>query len=232
MTGEKRMSRTFSVKGFYTFGKGLDMINTQASTAQVPTDWNNIDLDRGRANGDRRHSMVISGIWELKYFRNAPFVVRAIAGGWAISAIASMRSGTPLTVTSGNDRNFDGNGNDRPDLIGDPFLSPNRPRNQVVDMWFNPAAFNGVTSVSRSFDGTAPRNFIDGPGLKNVDMGIFREFRAGERYRLQFRAESTNAFNLVNLSSPVTSISSTTTVGKITTARPMRQVQLGLRLSF
>lgn len=232
MTGEKRMSQNFSVKGFYTFGKGLDMINTQNSTAQVPTDWNNIRLDRGRANNDRTHSLVMSGIWQLNYFRHAPFAVRAIANGWAISAIASMRSGTPLTVTAGNDRNFDGNANDRADLIGDPFLSPNRPRNEVVDQWFNPAAFNGVTQASHSFDGTSPRNFIDGPGLKNVDMGIFREFRVGERKRLQFRAESTNALNLVNLSNPGTSTGSTSTLARITTARAMRQVQMGLRLSF
>src|SRR5262249_36535274 len=150
----------------------------------------------------------------------------------ALSGIASFRSGTPLTITSGNDRNFDGNNNDRADLIGNPFLDPNRPRSQVVDQWFNPAAFSGVTQAIHSFDGTAGRNIIDGPGLKNVDMGIFREFRVSERKRLQFRGESSNALNLVNLSNPVTSVSSTSTLAKITTARTMRQVQMGLRLTF
>lgn len=232
ITGEKRMSRNFSLKGFYTFGKGLDVINTQNSTAQVATDWNNIALDRGRANNDRRHNMVISGIWELRYFRHTPLPVRLVVGGWAVSAIASFRSGSPLTITSGNDRNFDGNNIDRADLIGNPLLDPNRSRSQVVDQWFNVSAFNGVTQAIHSFDGTAGRNIIDGPGLKNVDMGIFREFQIGERKRLQFRGESTNAFNIVNLSNPGTNASSTSTFGKITTARAMRQVQMGLRLTF
>ena len=232
ITGEKRMSKNFSMKGFYTFGKGLDMINTQNSTAQVPTDWNNIRLDRGRSNFDRTHRMVFSGIWELRYFENSPSFVRAVAGGWSISAIASFISGGPLTITAGNDRNFDGNNNDRADLIGDPKLDPDRPRNQVVDQWLSLAAFNSVTQASNSFNGTAARNIVDGPGLRNFDMGIFRDFRLGERRRLQFRGEAINAFNLVSLSNPGTNSNAPATFGRITQARAMRQVQMGLRLTF
>ena len=49
--------------------------------------------------------------------------------------------------------------------------------------------------------------------------------------RLQFRGEATNAFNIVNLSNPTTGQNSST-FGQIRTARPMRQIQLGLRLTF
>ena len=70
----------------------------------------------------------------------------------------------------------------------------------------------GVTSRSHSFDGTAGRNIIDGPGSKNVDMGIFRAFRVTESKSLQFRAESTDAFNLVNLSNPGTNAGSPSTL--------------------
>jgi len=41
-----------------------------------------------------------------------------------------------------------------------------------------------------------------------------------------------NAFNMVNLSNPRTNAGSSSTFGKITTANPMRQVQLGLRFAF
>ncbi|HTS61655.1 MAG TPA: TonB-dependent receptor [Candidatus Acidoferrales bacterium] len=228
-TGSKRFSHNFSVKGFYTFSKGIDVINTQNSTTQTATDWSNILLDRGRANNDRTHSFVVSGIWELKYFGGAPVVVRALAGGWSISAISTMRSGTPLTITSGVDTNLDGNSGDRANLIGDPYLDPHRSRSDAVAAWFNTKAFG---AVQNGHDGTAGRNILDGPGLKNVDMGIFREFHPRERMRLMFRGEMTNAFNLVNLGNPGTSLSSTSTFGKITTGQPMRQVQLGLRLTF
>ncbi len=170
ITGEKRLANNFMVKGYYTFGKGLDYVNTQNSTLQTATDWNNIALDRGRANNDRRHSMVLSGVWSLNYFRNMPKAVRAVAGGWSLAAIASFRSGSPLTITSGVDNNFDGLTNDRADLVGNPFLDPNRPRNEVVAQWFNIAAFSKTTQAANSYDGTAGRNILDGPGLKNVDM--------------------------------------------------------------
>jgi hypothetical protein len=47
------------------------------------------------------------------------------------------------------------------------------------------------TQAINSFDGTAGRKIIDGPGMKNVDMGVFRAFRIIESKSLQFRAEST-----------------------------------------
>ena len=49
--------------------------------------------------------------------------------------------------------------------------------------------------------------------------------------KLQLRAEATNAFNIVNLSNPETSIDSDR-FGEIHSARNMREVQLGLRLTF
>jgi hypothetical protein len=232
VTGEKRLAHHFTAKGYYTFGKGLDAVNTQNSTLQTATDWNNILLDRGRANNDRTHSAVFSGVWDLAYFKKAPLPIRVLASGWSLDAITSFRSGTPLTITSGSDSTFDGNSNDRADLIGNPYLDPHRPRSQVVDQWFNIAAFSKTTQLKNNYDGTSGRNIIDGPGLKNVDMTIARTFRLTEKYSLQFRGEATNAFNIVNLLNPGTNANTATTFGKITTARPMRQAQLGLKLVF
>lgn len=232
ITGEKRLSTHFSAKGNYTFGKGLDYVNTQSSSLQQATNWSNIALDRGRANNDRTHSMVISGVWELDYFRTMPVVLRAIIGGWSLAGIATFRSGTPLTITAGNDVNFDGNTNDRADLIGDPHLDPGRPRDEVIAQWFNIAAFNRVTQAANGYNGTAGRNILDGPGMKNIDMTIARTFRITEKIKLQFRAEGTNAFNIVNLSNPGTNANSSSTFGRVTSARAMRQAQLGLKLVF
>lgn len=228
LTAEKRASRNFSVKGFYTFGKGLDTVNSQRSTRQTPQNFNNIRADRARTENDRTHNAVISGIWRIDYFRHAPPALRAVAGGWSLSAIASMRSGQPLTLTSGNDRNVDGNGGDRADLVGNPFLDPNRPRNQVVEKWFEPTAFAQPKQLT---DGNAARNLLDSPGRKNVELGIFRDFRLTEGKRLQFRCDMSNGLNLVNLSSPGTGQNSST-FAAIRQAQPMRQVQLGLRFVY
>ena len=48
---------------------------------------------------------------------------------------------------------------------------------------------------------------------------------------LQFRAEATNAFNLVSLSAPTANLASSLN-GKITAADSPRLIQLGLRLTF
>jgi hypothetical protein len=60
---------------------------------------------------------------------------------------------------------------------------------------------------------------------------MFRNFRILEKYVLQFRAEMTNFFNMVNLNNPNTTLSSSA-VGTIRTADTMREVQLGLRFAF
>ncbi len=140
-------------------------------------------------------------------------------------------------MTSGRDNNYDGNNNDRANLVGNPYLDPDRARADVVARWFNTAAFaqNAIGT-----DGNTARNFLDAPGFRNIDMGIFRNFALREKTTLQFRAEWTNFFNLVSLNSPGQTSSgapppatvTSPNFGQITTARDMRQLQLGLRLTF
>ena len=80
-------------------------------------------------------------------------------------------------------------------------------------------------------DGNAPRNLLDGPGYKVVDLAISRTVPVHGTARLTFRVEATNAFNLVNLGQPGNAVGSAT-FGVIRTANAMRKVQLGIRLSF
>jgi hypothetical protein len=228
MTAEKRFARNFSFKAFYTFGKSLDTAASQGDTAGEVQNMNNVAGDRGRTDFDRKHNFVLSGIWHSNYIKDWHPAARAILNGWSLSAIVSLRSGRPLTITNGSDANLDGTNNDRANLIGDPVLDPNRPRSEVVARWLNTAAF---AQVPVGTEGTAGRNIIDGPGLKNVDLGIFRDFNFTERFKLQFRAEATNALNIVNLNNPVTGRNSSQ-FGQIRDARTMREVQLGLRLTF
>ena len=72
---------------------------------------------------------------------------------------------------------------------------------------------------------------MTGPGSKNVDMGMFRNMRFTERMVLQVRGEFTNVFNLVNLSNPNGALNAAA-FGTIRSAAAMRQMQLGLRLTF
>jgi outer membrane receptor protein involved in Fe transport len=227
-TVEKRLSQRFMLKGFYTFSKSLSDLQLDNNTTNGgATDYSNLALDRGRTDFDRRNNIVVSLIWKPDYFGNMGAFMRTVFNGWTVSNIISLRSGLPINVTTGKDNNLDGTSNDRPLLIGNAVLDPGRSRNDAAAQWFNPAAFQSQTVG----DGTTPRNFLDGPGTKNVDMAIFRDFKVRERMMFQFRGEMTNAFNLVNLGTPSLTESSAT-FGRITTAGAMRVAQLGIRMVF
>jgi hypothetical protein len=81
-------------------------------------------------------------------------------------------------------------------------------------------------------DGSAGRSIVDGPGYRNVDLGVFRDFRFSARRALQIRMEATNVLNTVNLMNPGTGLNAPLTFGKIRSARDMRRIQLGARFSF
>jgi hypothetical protein len=229
VTAEKRLGRRFTAKAFYVFSKALEDVQLDNSTVNgLAEDYRNLALDRGRSDNDRRHVAVGSLIWNIDYFRGNSAVLKHILNGWEVSAIVTLQSGAPFSVTTGSDSNLDGNNNDRAMLIGNPLLDPNRGRDQTTAMWFNTAAFG---KVSNGVDGTAARNLMDKPGSKNVDGGLFRTFKFTERLAVQLRGEFTNALNIVNLGGPTTTLSSTQ-FGQIRSAGSMRQVQLGARMTF
>ena len=229
ITAEKRMSHHFLVKGFYTFAKDLEDVQLDNNTTNGGAeDYRNLALARGRSDNDRRHVMVSSLIWDLNYFGKTSPVVRSVINGWELSAIVTLESGLPFGVTRGSDVNLDGNNNDRVNVVGNPYLDPHRSRSDVSNAWFNTAAF---AAPATGTDGNLGRNVLDAPGVRNVDLGLFRNFTFREHYVLQARGELTNAFNLVNLSAPTATLSSAA-FGTIRTAGATRQVQLGLRLTF
>jgi hypothetical protein len=98
----------------------------------------------------------------------------------------------------------------------------------VIREWFNTDAF---AEPANGTDGNSPRNYIDGPGSKIIDIGLYRDFRLGGSRKLQLRMEATNAFNFVNLDNPTTNVRSGS-FGEIDEAGPMRRIQLGARFSF
>lgn len=228
LSAERRGS-IFSAKTYYTFGKALEDVDFQGGALPAVQNTNRIDLERGRASSDRAHSFVFSGIWRLEGFDPPNAIVRALVNDWTLSTIVTLQSGMPLTIVSGQDRNLDGLTTDRADLVGDPRLDSGRPREELIEQWFNTNAF---AQPAIGQDGNAARSLLDGPGYRNVDLGVSRDVRLAGEVVLQLRVESTNLFNIVNFQNPGTSLSAPATFGKIRAARDMRRIQLGARLSF
>lgn len=233
ITSSMRMSHRVSFNAFYTLSKTWSSVQLHNNTTQgLAQNYTKLYLDRGRADTDQRHVFSMSLNYKPDYFSRSHFMLRSILNGWSIAPIIKIRSGLPFTVTNGNvDANLDGQTNDRARLIGDPHID-----NPTAARWFNTAAFAqnpAVTGVAT--EGSAPRNLLDGPGYKVVDLAVSRDFNLSERFKLRFRAEGTNVFNIVNLGQPgaaVPSGATSTTFGVITSAAPMRRLQFGLRLTF
>ena len=228
ISAQHRMSHHLTFNGWYAWSKSFDSVQIDNNTAQGGVqNFNNMAGDRGRADIDMRHQAVLSLTFQPDYYTGANGFMRNVVDGWSISPIVRLQSGAPFTISNGADANLDGTNNDRAQLIGDPGIS-----NPSAAEWFNTAAFaknNPVTG--QPVDGNSPRNFLSGPGYKNVDLAIFRRFAIRERMKLEFRAEASNAFNIVNLNNPNATVG-TTNFGTITGANSMRQLQLGLRLTY
>ncbi len=234
LTGAMRFSEKLSLNGYYTFSKTLSSVQLHNNTTQgLAQNYSKLFLDKGRADTDQRHVFSMSMNFQPDFYKGENKILRGIINGWSLSPIIKLRSGRPFTVTNGNvDANLDGVATDRAQLIGDPDIS-----NPTADQWFNIAAFARnpiVTGVAT--EGNSPRNFLDGPGFRAVDLGLSRDFRFGERIKVRLRAEGTNIFNTVNLDQPNSAApanpASPGNFGRITSAKDMRRLQFGARLTF
>jgi hypothetical protein len=233
ITAVKRMSRHVTFNTFYTFSKSMNSVELLNNTTQgLAQNYSNLREERAVADTDQRHVFGASVNYQIDYYSGGSAVMRNIVNGWAISPIVRLRSGLPFSVTNGSvDANLDGNTNDRAELIGDPHIA-----DPTAAQWFNTAAFvQNKAGTGVAIDGNSGRNILYGPGYHTVDLALSRDFHLNERVRLRFRAEGTNAFNMVSYGQPgnaVPSGATSTTFGVIRTAQAMRKLQFGLRLTF
>jgi outer membrane receptor protein involved in Fe transport len=245
VTAQMRMSHGLMLYSFYTFSHTFDSVQLDNNTTQGGAeDMTNLRLERGPADFDLRHQFVSSLVWQPNYYKGQNRLQAALLHAWAFSSIINIHSGFPFTIYNGSDANLTGNATagtsgptsgERAQLVPGqrPFLSDPK-----ATEWFNTAAFKQIPATSGiSIDGNSSRNMLRGPSFRDVDLAISRSFpinRFKEGAELQFRADAYNVFNMVSLSAPsgnaITAGSST--FGEILNANSMRQLQLGLRLSF
>jgi hypothetical protein len=140
----------------------------------------------------------------------------------------NFQSGTPFSVTSGVDNSQSAVNADRADVIGNPYLAGGRSKADIIQQYFNRAAFK--VNVAGTF-GNSGRNILYGPGQENIDFGAVKTFSITERYKVQFRAEAFNLFNHANLNNPNRNVSAGT-FGTITAAGAPRVLQLALKAMF
>jgi hypothetical protein len=226
----KRFSKGLSFIGAYTWSHAL----AESSSDYVAGGGDNLeefDPETGaykherinsNADFDIRHRLTFSGTYDLPFGNGRQFgsnwnsVVDAIFGSWRMNMIATLQSGQPFTVRGANNRT--------PNRICDGNLPSNQ---RTVKMWFDYTCF-----ATADRNGNAPPNVIWGPGLINFDFGLHKEFKFGERFKLQLRGEAFNAFNRVNLIGPNLRFIASESGAELTRQRDNRSLQFGFRFFF
>jgi hypothetical protein len=223
----KRFSNSYLVDLNYSWMRSLD----DAMSVSVYNNYQNPDnlkADRALSDWHREHVFSASWVWELPGLQAWHRAAQWSLGGWQLSGLVRLSSGSPFTVLSGRDNSLTAVGRDRPDVVGDPKLPADRPRGELIARFFDGNAFRANAPGQFGNNG---RNSLIGPGLANVNAGLFKNFRFWERHQIQFRSEFFNLFNRVNLGSPNASLISPS-FGRILSADAARQIQLALKYMF
>jgi hypothetical protein len=177
----------------YTWAHGLDNMTQYRGT--LPQDSFNLKADYGSMDYDTRHNFTAVVNYDLPNTSR----LRPLLSGWSLSSLISLHTGQPFTVFSSNDTSGTGEGEQRADLIGDPFAGVSHAFNKSGVTWLNQAAF---ADPAAGLLGDSGRNAFYGPGYASVDFSVVKNTKITERVGTQFRIEMFNLFNRINLAPP------------------------------
>jgi hypothetical protein len=228
------LDRTFKqglkVNANYTFAHALD--TTWSGSSPV---WaSNSKYDYGNSGLDIRQRFVMTMNYTLPFAKSSSsHLVRLALKDWQLVGTFVASSGSPFGVTDNTHPPFSvaagvpGLTSDRPNRVPGESLTVS---NRSLDKWFNTEAFAVQTAGTA---GTAAKNLMHGPGSRNSDLALHKNFELTEGVQMQFRAEAFNFANLHNWGNPGSNISDPSTLGVISSTNGSpRNLQLALKLMF
>lgn len=222
VTLEHRIANNFTLLTNYTWSKcltgGTDVGDLGGNTFQNPYDPG---ADRSYCGEDIRNNFVTSLV--ARSTAKGGRLKRTLLGGWQLAPIVTVTSGQRVTPTTGTDASLTGVGEDRPNLIGDPYVH-GQPRKYSL----NPASF--AKNAPGTYGDTLPYEFV-GPPYVDFDTAVSRFFTFPESTQLEWRTECFNCFNHPNLLAPNAALNSSL-FGQITSADPPRILQFSLKIDF
>jgi hypothetical protein len=265
----RRFSAGLYFQANYTFSKNLtNAIGTSQTLVEPYLDINNKSLEKQRADYDLTHVFNFNSIYELPFGRGKKFLsgsnglVDRLVGGWQISTIFTLTSGSPITFTDtrGTLNRTGRSARQTPNSTLD--------TNQIRDLvgfydtpcglfYINPAVLNinlttcagsgrasegfGTTpfagqaffSVQPGQTGNLQRSIVDAPNYWNLDASLIKNIKINEGTKLQLRMEAFNAFNNVNFFPAGQVLDITSTnFGRLTQTTGARVMQFAARFEF
>lgn len=211
-TLEKRFSAGFQFSVAYALSKNTGWVGF--------TNYDDYRQAYGYSPNDRRHRLILTGVWTMPEFPGDSRLLRSMLNTWTISFIAQALSAPPLdTIFNGLDLDGDGisqtllPGITRRDSLGRG-LSVAGLRELVAQYnaqveartrrVTNPDGSVTVIRPRTPFNQiinpiTLPDKFTNGDSLLTQDLRLTRSIKIRERVRLSLIGEVFNLFNIANM---------------------------------
>lgn len=189
LKAEHRFSNHYTMIANYTYSHCITEADFSGDLGGAYTqNPYNRNGERGNCGFDLRQIFNLSFVVESPHFSNV--WTNRLLGNWKLAPIFSIHSGLWFTVVTGLDNSLTGVGNDRPNVVGNPYV-----RNLKTQQWLNPAAF--VASPAGTY-GNLGSDSLVGPAYFDIDTAVSRGFTIKEKQRLELRVEFFNLTNHVN----------------------------------
>ena len=250
-TFDRHMAHGLQAQSSFTWQKTIDVASSSNISFGTPELGDPFDLrwNRGISSLSIPFTWTSNFVYRTPEMKGQSLLVRQVAGGWELSPIITLQSGTPFSLQGGDshywasvDPSQNGTGSgclsncpgDRADRVQGVSLKVRQgSRSQWVKQYFNPAAF--VPRKDGTF-GNSGKNMIQGPPSFNIDSSLMKNWAILEKYQVQFRFEFFNAFNHPVMANPDTWPNDSTfgqiNAGKGSAGNASRVGQAALKLSF
>ncbi|HEY8184425.1 MAG TPA: TonB-dependent receptor [Pyrinomonadaceae bacterium] len=224
---DRRFSNGFQMTASYALSRFKAFGSDALGLGATVTDLNNIRKEFGPAGLDRTHRLVVSGIYDLPFYRKSTNrFKRDVLGGWQISLISTAFSGIPQSVFLPNFVDLSRTGTFTSYLPGTGEGSLGRSVKSVGELNAIITAFNasiptlgdncGADSPTGRCDSNFPgfgdpivrlallpeRTQIGGDSVISQDLRLTKTFSFNETLKLDLIGEVFNVFNIANLTYP------------------------------
>jgi hypothetical protein len=231
---EKRFSHGLNFTAVYTLSKSIDNVIEEWNK---PQNSSNLQPEKSITPYDMTHRFSVNYLYEFPFGSGRAFLNKGgwidnAVGGWSVSGVTTLRSGTPIMLRP----LFNNTGGVAEDLRVNvvPGVDPHV-KNPSPDQWFNPAAFDQPPDFNLG-DGPRTHPNLRNPGARNIDMSLTKRMPVSDDWTLELILEAFNTFNHANWNMPDPEIGSkenpNLNAGRIVGSSGGRVVQLGLRFSF
>lgn len=236
-TWKTQIGDRLTVAANYVWSKGMsyESYAGNGGAATTSPDGRDLQLNYGPSTNDIRNSFSATATFQAPNVNRFGLVGKEVLSGWQLNGLTQAHSGVHFTVLSGIDTNSDGVINDLANIVGNPY-SGAKSRADKINHYLNVAAF----AVPTTPFGNEQRSSLHGPAFFNTDISAFKSFPLYREKQLQFRAETFNTFDNVNLTLGNSSVNlqtliqdQGTNVNQISglTGNP-REMQFALKLLF